>query len=76
MDKGGVVKNKDVHVDVINNVNEYAKKLDYNIIDLTFSSIKGPSGNNEYLIHLATDGAEKEISAQEVVDSAFSTLNT
>jgi len=75
VDKGGVVKNKDVHVDVINNVIEYAKKLDYKIIDLTFSSIKGPSGNIEYLIHLATDGVEKEISAHEVAENAFATLN-
>jgi len=76
VDKGGVVKDKKVHVYVINSVIEFAKKLDYKIIDLTFSSIKGPSGNIEYLIYLSTDGTEKDISAQEVADSAFTTLNT
>lgn len=76
VDKGGVVKNKDVHVDVINNVIEYAKKLDYKIIDLTYSSIKGPSGNIEYLIHLATEGEEKNIEPRNIVEDAFVKLAT
>jgi len=75
VDKGGVVKDKNVHVDVINNVIKFAKRLDYKIIDLTFSSIKGPSGNIEYLIHLATSGDENEISPQNVVINAFEVLS-
>lgn len=76
VDKGGVVKDKNVHIDVINNVIEFAKTLDYKILDLTFSSIKGPSGNIEYLIYLATDGSGRDFLVQNVVDEAFSTLNT
>lgn len=76
VEKGGVVRDKNVHISVIENVINVAKKLGYKIIDLTFSSIKGPSGNIEYLIYLATDGIENETSAQSVVCSAFETLNT
>lgn len=76
VDKGGVVKDKNVHISVINNVIEVAKKLDYKIIDLTFSSIKGPSGNIEYLIYLATKGIESDISTETIVNLAFETLNT
>lgn len=76
VEKGGVVRDKNVHISVIENVINVAKNLGYKIIDLTFSSIKGPSGNIEYLIYLATDGTENETSAQSVVCSAFETLNT
>lgn len=75
VDKGGVVKDRNVHIDVIDKVIEFAKTLDYKILDLTFSSIKGPSGNIEYLIHLATDGTSKDFSVQNVVEEAFNTLN-
>lgn len=74
VDKGGVVKDKNVHVDVINRVIEFAKSLDYKILDLTFSPIKGPSGNIEYLIHLAinkTGREEKEFSVEDVVNKTF-----
>lgn len=75
VDKGGVVKEKRTHIDVINNVILFAKSIDYNIIDLTFSSIKGPSGNIEYLIYLSTKGVEKEIIAEDIVNEAFENLN-
>lgn len=75
VDKGGVVKDKKTHIQVIENVIEFAKTIDYKIIDLTFSSIKGPSGNIEYLIHLATEGLEKEISIENIVNEAFLELN-
>lgn len=74
VDKGGVVKDKNVHIDVINRVIEFAKSLDYRVLDLTSSPIKGPSGNIEYLIHLAinrTEGKEKKFSVEDVVNSTF-----
>lgn len=67
VDKGGVVKDKNVHIDVINNVITFAKNLDYKILGLTVSPIKGPSGNIEYLIHLATQGIEKDFSVEKTV---------
>jgi len=74
VDKGGVVKDKKVHINVINNIIEFAKTLDYKVIDLTFSSIKGPSGNIEYLIHLATEGVIKAFSVEDIVENAFISL--
>lgn len=73
--KGGVVKDKKVHIQVINDVIEFAKSLDYIIIDITYSSIKGPSGNIEYLIHMATRGDSKDFSIEETVEEAFKNLN-
>ena len=52
VEKGGVVKDKKVHKEVIENVIQFAQNLDYSIKGLTYSSIKGPSGNIEYLVWL------------------------
>lgn len=74
IEKGGVVRDKAVHTDVINNVLDFARSLDYKIIDLTFSGIKGPSGNIEYLVHFATEGSSNDFLTEEVVNDAFEKL--
>lgn len=75
VEKGGVVRNKDVHKDVIENVINCAKDLDYKVNDLTYSSIKGPSGNIEYLIWLSTNnGNENPFNIEQVVNEAFVSL--
>lgn len=77
VEKGGVVKDKNVHVEVISKVIKFAKTLGYTTKDLTFSSIKGPSGNIEYLIHLTSECVNlKEFSVQNIVERAFDELNT
>ena len=76
VEKGGVVRDKKVHIEVIENVINFAKKLDYKINGLTFSSIKGPSGNIEYLIWLSTKSEEETtFDIKSIVDNAFQTLN-
>ena len=76
VEKGGVVRDKKVHEEVIENVINCAKELNYAINDLTFSSIKGPSGNIEYLIWISTQGDDKtNIDIKSIVESAFETLN-
>ena len=77
IEKGGVVKDKIVHREVIENVIYFAKKLGYIINDLTYSSIKGPSGNIEYLIWLSTgSGKETSYDVKTIVDNAFKALNS
>lgn len=75
VEKGGVVKDKNVHIDIINKVIEFAQNIGYKVLDLTFSSIKGPSGNIEYLIYLATEGNKKDFLTDDIVDEAFKVLN-
>jgi 23S rRNA (cytidine1920-2'-O)/16S rRNA (cytidine1409-2'-O)-methyltransferase len=74
VEKGGVVKDKSVHKTVINNVLECVKSLEYIIKGLTYSSIKGPAGNIEYLVWFGTDGENAEISIDETVESAHINL--
>ena len=77
VEKGGVVKDKKVHTEVIENVINFAKNLGYTINGLTFSSIKGPSGNIEYLVWLSTDNTNKsDYDIKSIIDSAFETLNS
>ena len=75
VEKGGVVRDKKVHERVINEVITCIKDLDYTIKGLTFSSIKGPAGNIEYLVWFATQNSEENIPpAEEVVEMAHQTL--
>ena len=76
VEKGGVIRDKNVHKMVIENVANCVHNLGYKILGLTFSSIKGPKGNIEYLIWFTTkDTEEINYNIQEVVDCAHSTLN-
>lgn len=76
VEKGGVVRDKKVHKEVIENVLEFAQKLNYTIKGLTYSSIKGPSGNIEYLVWLSTEPSEKtSFDIQKIVEDAHSNLN-
>ena len=75
VEKGGVVRNKEVHSEVIENIVKCAKGLDYKIKGLTYSSIKGPSGNIEYLIWISTDGEDCDTDISKTVKDAFETLN-
>jgi len=75
VEKGGVVRDPQTHNEVIKNVVDFAKTLDYKIKGLTYSSIKGPSGNIEYLIWLATENLEEDYNIENTVKDAFSNLN-
>lgn len=78
VEKGGVVRDKKVHKEVIENVINFAKTLDYSIKGLTYSSIKGPSGNIEYLLWITTENIENQFnenSISQIIDNAFENLN-
>lgn len=50
--KKGVVRDKAVHLEVVNNVIALATENGFSVNGLQFSPIKGPEGNIEYLIYL------------------------
>ena len=50
--KKGVVRDKNIHIEVIEMISEFAIKNGFAILNLDYSPIKGPEGNIEYLIHL------------------------
>ena len=76
VEKGGVVRDKKVHEEVIKNVIQCVKTLGYTIKGLTYSSIKGPAGNIEYLIWFTTSDDEETLqSVSQLVEDAHRILN-
>jgi len=56
--KKGVVREPEVHEEVIHKVIDWAIGLGFEILHLDYSPIKGPEGNIEYLLHLQNHGQE------------------
>ena len=50
--KKGVVRDPAVHKEVLDSFVALARELDFTILGLTFSPVKGPEGNIEFLAHL------------------------
>ncbi len=75
VEKGGVVTDKNIHYMVIQNVINCASALDYSIKGLTYSSIKGPSGNIEYLLWISTSKPDCSYDIQHVIEEAFKNLS-
>lgn len=64
--KKGVVREKSVHREVIAKVMDFADLLQFEVLGLTWSPIKGPEGNIEYLIFLQKkEGTEIPETEQE-----------
>jgi 23S rRNA (cytidine1920-2'-O)/16S rRNA (cytidine1409-2'-O)-methyltransferase len=83
--KKGVVRDKKVHLEVIETVSSYATSIGFDCLDLDYSPIKGPEGNIEYLLYLRKLEAMEEgqypigngivpEKMKEVVESAHSDL--
>lgn len=70
----GVVKDPEVHKDVINKIIEFSIEEGFAIKGLTFSPIKGPEGNIEYLLWLGTSETQLEhgeYDVNKIVDETF-----
>lgn len=48
--KKGVVRDKNVHIEVIEKICNFCVENGFSVIDLNFSPVKGPEGNIEYLV--------------------------
>ncbi len=69
--KGGVVRDKETHREVIENVISFAKEIGFAVLGLEFSPVKGPKGNIEYLLHLSkSDKKSIEAPVNDTVDRA------
>ena len=72
--KKGVVKDPKVHLNIIENIFILVKNLGFVIKGLTYSPVKGPEGNIEYLLWLKKTGEEEKINIEEVVKEAHQNL--
>ena len=56
--KKGVVREPAVHKEVLDAFVALTEELEFKILGLTFSPVKGPEGNIEFLAHLSLDDVE------------------
>ena len=74
--KKGVVRDKETHKEVLDNFVALAAELNFTILGLTFSPVKGPEGNIEFLGHLTLkDVPGIEPDTAQVVDQAHQALD-
>jgi 23S rRNA (cytidine1920-2'-O)/16S rRNA (cytidine1409-2'-O)-methyltransferase len=74
--KSGVIKDKEIHVNVIKNIVKYACTLSIYPVDLTYSPVKGPAGNIEYLAYLTNKQDHfSEDKIKTVVNEAYEYLS-
>lgn len=62
--KKGVVRDKSVHLEVIERILGFALEHGFSVLGLTFSPVKGPEGNIEYLVYL--ERSDSPITAEGV----------
>ena len=74
LSKKGVVKDKKIHIKIIRELIDFAGEVGFNVLNLTYSPIKGPEGNTEYLLYLTKDSTVKGVfvNAANTVSEAFS----
>lgn len=73
--KKGVVREPAVHEEVLRNFISLVQALGFTLRNLTFSPVKGPEGNIEFLAHLSMlAGAACQIDPAELVAEAHETL--
>lgn len=72
--KKGVVRDKKVHLEVVRNIITYAIAIGFDVLGLSFSPIKGPEGNIEYLLYIEKNtemtDTECEASEEKTVEAA------
>ena len=76
--KKGVVRDLNVHLEVVENVIKLALENGFSIMGLQFSPIKGPEGNIEYLIYLNKSQepvVSDDVNAKELVNMSHTELD-
>ena len=56
--KKGVVRDPEVHIEVIEKVAGFAREAGFAIKGITFSPVRGPEGNIEYLMYISKNGID------------------
>ena len=77
--KKGVVRDKAVHLEVIEMILQFVTSIHFEILNLDYSPIKGPEGNIEYLVYIRKRPEDYPLGAwtvdpAEVVDRAHEEL--
>ena len=73
--KKGVVRDPAVHLDVVQRFYQQAREFDFSVLGMTFSPVRGPEGNIEYLGWLrAGCGADVPVDLKALVEESHAAL--
>ena len=73
--KKGVVRDPEVHKEVLDGFVQLTEQIGFTILGLTFSPVKGPEGNIEFLAHLTLEEKPGSVpNTAEVVEMAHQML--
>lgn len=76
--EGGIVRDKAIHLEVLEKITAFAKEEGYQLVDITYSPITGGHGNIEFLAHFKCDSIASEYDhstdLQKVVTEAHKQL--
>ena len=73
--KKGVVRDPKVHLEVLEHFLEHAKENHFTVLGITYSPIRGPEGNIEYLGYLRkSDEQDAAVDLRAVVTASHETL--
>ena len=67
--KKGVVRDSNVHKEVIEKVIKFSNDIGFGVKNLSFSPIKGPEGNIEFLVYLSKT-EDNDVNIDKVVEQA------
>ncbi|MGN1014076.1 MAG: TlyA family RNA methyltransferase [Butyricicoccus sp.] len=73
--KKGVVREPEIHLEVLEAFLENAHAAGFHVYSLTFSPIRGPEGNIEFLGYLGKDGEDSEFDLKALVSEAHGELD-
>lgn len=76
--KNGVVREPEIHREVIEKVASFAQETGFSVCGLDFSPIKGPEGNIEYLLYLSKEAGGEPLDPQRIfqtVEAAHDSLD-
>lgn len=75
--KKGVVRDKSVHIAVVEKIIDLVAECSFSLIGLDFSPIKGPEGNIEYLCYIEKSDSPVNlagVTATQIVNQSYSEL--
>lgn len=73
--KKGIVRDKNIHKEVIQKIVEFCESIQLKVVDLDYSPITGTTGNIEFLAYISKEGTTiTEDNILKVIDEAHKTL--
>ncbi len=64
--KKGVVRDISIHIEVIKGIVDFSRGAGFSVEGLTYSPVKGPEGNIEYLIYLKKSGSSDTVTDEDI----------